>query len=437
MERLNFPLRALLWSRKAVFFGVLVTIVLLVNSFTMVQKASRGHSDIGVFYQSALRLNHGGGAEVYKIRTEDKGWFRCIPPAGLAFFQPLARFSPGISGFLWMLFNWVMLGAALVMLHRFLGRLDHQRRLYASLFPWMAILLVLMSVGSIQVGQFSLLFTTCWIAYLLAATRNRGFWMGLALSLPSAIKIYPALMLMVPLAVKGRRSWKEIGFFVLGLVIFCAIIPTLFNGTRVVELSRSFVREVVFNPAGRMSEDLQVGSVSNQGLESIFLRYLSYDPPFHSQFAHFPHGNWPKEQVLRLASGVRLAILGISFGVVWRWRRRSLHHPIYGTLCMVALASAVLYLTMPGPKARYAIYAFVAFLPLFGSVAAAARLNRRVSYRLRATLMVVCIAFILQFIPNVMRAYGCGFIGALFLWGTNLWLLIKQSKGSNEGCALG
>ncbi|WP_157947749.1 glycosyltransferase 87 family protein [Abditibacterium utsteinense] len=110
---------------------------------------------------------------------------------------------------------------------------------------------VLMSVDSIQVGQFPLLFTTFWIAYLLlSATRNRGLWMGLALALPGAIKIYPALMLMVPLSLKGRRGWREIGFFVLVLIFFCGIIPTLFNGPRVMELSRSFVREVVFNPAG-------------------------------------------------------------------------------------------------------------------------------------------------------------------------------------------
>lgn len=428
MKLLVVPSSRSRWSKRAIFFAALVMILWIGNSINMVKRASHSGSDVGVFYQTAVLLNQGGGAEVYGAKGLFHGWFRCIPPAGLAFFQPLAHFGPGVAGFLWMLLNWAMLAAAIVMLRRFLGRLDHQRRLYQSLFPYAAILLVLMSLGSIQVGQFSLLFTACWIGYLLANTRDRGFWMGLSLALPSAIKIYPVLLLMVPLSVRGRRGFREMGFFALGIVLLCGVVPTLFNGVRVVELTTSFLREVVFNPNGRMSENFRVGSVSNQGLESIFLRYLSYDPQFHAEYPRFPHLLWPHEQVLHLANWIRLVIFAISAGVAFRWRHRALLPPIYAALCMAALWTATLILIMPGPKARYGVYAYVAFLPLLGQIAAAARQPNRLAHRLLLGWTVVFVGLISQFIPDGMRACGFGFIGSLGLWGTNLWLLIRQAK---------
>jgi len=57
-----------------------------------------------------------------------------------------------------------------------------------------------LSAGSIQVGQFSVLFATCWILFVSAFAGGNYFSAGILLGLPTAIKLYPVMMLAVPIS---------------------------------------------------------------------------------------------------------------------------------------------------------------------------------------------------------------------------------------------
>jgi hypothetical protein len=65
--------------------------------------------------------------------------------------------------------------------------------------------LLVLAAGSIQVGQFSLLFLTCWILALDGLARRRDFVAGVAFAPPIAIKLYPALLLGTIGVLKFRR----------------------------------------------------------------------------------------------------------------------------------------------------------------------------------------------------------------------------------------
>ena len=414
------------WSKPALFLTALATLAVLAQSVSLVVRASDSDtaSDFGVFYQTATMLNNGAGGEIYDIGSQRSGWRRCIPPAGLVIFQPLARLSPTLAGVFWMLLNLGLLAAAVIVLHRFIGKLDRQRHVYQSAFPWMVGIFLLLSCGSIQVGQFSLLFVACWIFSLSAAASGRSFWAGMALAFPAAIKLYPALMLAVPLSTGKRR---EVLFFWVGLFIVGGIIPFLVYGPRTWDLTTSFLHNVILNPQGRIADAQKLAS-GNQGLDAVLLRYLSYNPKFHSRHPVLPHLSIAPEQVLLLANILRLAVLALSAAVIARWQRGVRDSPLYAALQMAAFWSATLYLLLPETKSRYAVYTFLAFVPLIGAAVEARMQGNHRRHAAFCALTAFCLVLTLLLIPGSLRAYGVGFIGSLALWIANLRNIALKSQ---------
>lgn len=417
------------WSKIARVVVALAILIVLSQAVSLVRRASRGESDFGVIYRTAILLNRGAGGELYDNRDHPSGWYRCIPPAGMVIFQPLALLKPRIAGIIWSLINLILLGGAIVALAKFFEKLDRQKRIYQSTFPWALVILLLFSTGSIQVGQFSILFVACWIFYLYATARGRSFWSGLSLAIPSAIKIYPGLMLAVPLTSGRRRGLLSISFFLVGIFIICAVIPVLVYGPRTWELTTSFFKNSVFGPEGKVSGffDFASSGVSDQGLDAVFLRYLSHNAEFHSRFPNMPHLRLERQQVLLLTNVVRFAVLLVSAVVAFRWRRRLKNSPIFAVMMMVALWSAALYVILPGAKSRYAVYAFVGFLPLLGAAAFARVRGDRLTYIALVALIVLCFVLILQLIPDSMRSYGLGLIGSIALWIENIRLMKRSA----------
>lgn len=410
------------WSNIARVFAVIAIITVLSQAVSLVGRARRGASDFSVVYRTATLLKRGSGGELYEAPDQTTGWPRCIPPAGLVIFQPLTLFSPTVAGIIWSLLNLSLLVGAIIVLHNFFGKLERHRNIYLSLFPWALIILLILSAGSIQVGQFSVLFVSCWIFYLLAASSGHRSLAGLSLAVPSAIKLYPVLMLAVPLVFNKRRALSGISFFLLGILVICAVIPAFVYGPRVWELTTSFLKNTIMSPEGRVLQfqHLTSSSVSDQGLDAVLLRYLSPSLAFHSRFPAIPHLRLERQQVLLLANVLRLVVLVVSAVVVFRWRRSVKNIPIYSTLMMVALWSATLYLILPGAKSRYAVYAFIGFLPLLEAVWYARMRSDRFSYIALCALIVFCLVLILQLIPDSLRVYGLGILGSLALWVGNI-----------------
>jgi glycosyl transferase family 87 len=413
-------------SRSARTILAIVLVAAAVEGASLVNRGTLGFTDFGVFYRTCLLLRGGAGAELYTRHDVVTDWPISLTPAGLALFQPLAWFRTRAASTGWAVVNFCLVGLSLAALRRVLdsacsGRSD-------VLFSWAAVLFVLLSAASIQVGQFSVLFATCWILFVSAFAGGSYFSAGILLALPTAIKLYPVMMLAVPLSLvsNAREGVRTLLGFLAGVVIFSAVIPSLMYGSRAWDLNASFWQNVILNPAGQVAY-MQTVRASNQSVDALLLRYLTFDKEFHPEEPAMPHLNLPKQEVLPFANLARFIILVITVAAVWRWRSR---HPAFrarDVLTMSALWSCTLYLMLPETKARYAVYTFIAFLPL---LEVAVNENEPAAARVRAFVEVaLCVILIGGLLPDPPKVYGIGLVGAVVLWLRNL-RLVRDAAGS-------
>ena len=410
------------WSNAARVFVALTALVVITQSVSLVLRASSGKSDVGVFYRSARLLSEGAGADFYTERDTATGWYRTIPPAGLVIFQPLARLNRTAAGCIWAVLNVAFLVTAVLALGAYITCIDYERQYYQDAFPWIVGVLALLASGSIQVGQFSLLFVACWIFSLAALARGRSSWAGLSLALPSVIKLYPALMLAVPLAGCRRRRASVIAFFFLGVLVFGAIVPFVALGPRAWEVTESFLLNAILGGEGGVARYtlLGAGSASNQGLDSVLLRYLTDSPAFHSRYRSVPHLALDRQVVLQLANWLRAAILITTIAAVVRSRWGLDRYPLNALMHFAALWSATLYVILPETKARYAVYTVLAFLPMCMLASRARAEGNRTAFVAWSGTIMLCLAMVLQAFPTWVHAFGIGYVGQLALWAFNL-----------------
>jgi Glycosyltransferase family 87 len=407
-------------SRSIRVILAMALVVAAVEGVSLVRRGSRGETDVGVFYRTCVLLKGGIGGALYTRHDVVTDWPISLSPAGLALFQPLASFGPLGASIGWALINLALLGVSIVALRRFLTSVGSSR--VDVLFPWAAIVFVVLAAASIQVGQFSLLFVACWIQFLVAFVAGSYFAAGVFLAIPTAIKLYPVMMLAVPISLMrtAKMGLRTLAGFVLGLVIFSWVIPSVVYGSRARDLNVSFWENVILNPTGQVAY-MQTVRATNQSLDALLLRYLTFDVEFHPEEPAMPHLELPKQQVVRYANLVRLIIFAITVGIVSRWRSRHATFRGHDLLMTFALWSCTLYLMLPETKARYAVYAIVGFLPLL-EIAVDDR--ERSNVRLRAGAeIVLCMLLIGGLVPEPVKVYGMGFIGALVLWLRNLKLI--------------
>jgi len=404
-------------SRSARVTLAIVLVAAAAEGVSLVSRGTLGFSDFGVFYRTCALLRDGAGAELYTRHDVVTDWPISLTPAGLALLQPLALFGTRGASIGWAIINLSLVGLSMIGLRRVLNSACGPRS--DALFSWAAVLFVLLSAGSIQVGQFSVLFATCWILFVSAFAGGSYFSAGLLLAVPTAIKLYPGMMLAVPVSL--ARSAKDVARtligFITGIVIFSALVPAAMYGSRAWDLNASFWQNVILNPAGQVAY-MQTVRASNQSVDALLLRYLTFDKEFHPEEPAMPHLELPKRQVLRYADLARLLVLGVTVAAVWRWRGRHPTLQAHDVLTMPALWSATMYLMLPETKARYAVYTFVAFLPLLET---AVDRNGPANVRLRSLAEIVfCVILIGGLMPDPPKVYGAGFFGALLLWLENL-----------------
>lgn len=407
----------------------LLAILILFNiaqCFVLVKKASKG-TDFTVFYNTGKLLDNGAGAELYRGKDETTEWLRTIPPFGQMIIAPFGQGSIKAAAVGWGLFNLALLAATSGALLEFARRLDGKSRVFGAVWTWNVLLLLVMAPASIQVGQFSVLFTACWVFSLaLLATRFQSL-AGAPLAIPIAIKIYPALLLAVPLLARRPK------FFISSLIfvaLFCAA-PFLIYGARTPELSASFWHNAIASSGGRVAEAQNANSPANQGLDVVALRYLTSGQPIHARFPHLPHADLPTALVMNGVNFVRVLVVLISLVVGWRFWRRGKISPLWGQAMLMALMCAALYVILPGAKTRYAIYEFPAFWPLFCCTFAAQRINKTRAFCALCGFAFVCLTFV-AFTPSPLRVYGFGLLAACALWMFNCLTLWRWSARRNS-----
>ena len=377
-----------------------------------------------MFYNTGVLLREGADPDIYAGKDQSTEWLRTIPPFGQWLLHPLTALSVRGAVTAWAALNLAMLGLGIVWLSQAFERLDAKRRLMSRGMPAICLVMLALAPGSIQVGQYSVLFVVCWILYLRLRCSRYSKFAEAALAIPAAVKLYPVLMLVPTIL---RRKWLRCACFI-GCIVIAAALPALTYGERTLELTQSFWNNAIFSSSGRIAESQQAQSVNDQGIDSIALRYLTDRQPIQRQFPMLPHAALQTDTVLILVNFTRLAILLISVvvGMYYLYRRRRLR-PLWDTVVLMALFSAALYLVLPGAKSRYAIYELFAFIPLFCRAFACRRLGKNTQEKLWITTAIVLLLLVVTFLPATLRAFGLGFIGIVGLWTINIALVYQWS----------
>ena len=400
------------WNPVTFTLLAILVVFNVAQCLVLVKKASNG-TDFTVFYNTGRLLDAGAGAELYRGKDETTRWLRTIPPFGQMVIAPFGQSSIRAAAIGWGIFNLALLAATATALRAFMRRLDGKSRVFGAVWTWSVLFLLAMAPASIQVGQFSVLFTACWVFSLaLAATKFRDL-AGAPLAIPICIKIYPAVLLAVPLLARRPRWLAGTLVFV---ALFCAA-PFLIYGARTPALSASFWHNAIASSDGRLAEARNANSPANQGLDVVALRYGT-NQEIQKRFPNFPHLSLPVESVMSAVSGVRAFIILVSLVVGWRFWRRGKIAPLWGQAMLMALMCAALYAILPGAKTRYAIYEFPAFWPVLVCAFAARRLNQRRALWAWSVFGFLCLMFI-AFTPSPLRVYGVGWFAAVALWLVN------------------
>ncbi len=392
-----------------------------IQAVSLLHRADRGETDFSVFYRAGRLLNRGAGAELYAARDAATGWHRSIPPFGMIAFRGLALLEPGPASVVWAGVNLALLAGGVACLFGIARRLDARREELHRALPWAAALLVILSCGSIQTGQWSVLFVVCWLAYLRADAAGRPLLAGAALAVPISIKFYPVLMAAVPAL---RRKWTQLALAFAACAIFTVIVVLAVYGARGWDLSASYVGHMFFAEHNLVDFRFREQTLPNQSLDVAMLRYLTDAPRFHRGSPGVPHLSLPRSDVLAAAHAIRALIVLVAGVAAWRWLRRG-PPPRFAAFMMTALWAATLYLILPETKGRYAVYTLPAFLPLLIAAGEAEIARRRARHVGLILLIVFCLVCVIG-LPLLLERYTVGLLGPVVLWAVTMGSLLAR-----------
>ena len=399
------------------------------QAYSLVKRGEAGLSDIGVYYRTNKLLAGGVGADVYLRADSLTGWPLGMPPLGFAVFQPFALQTPHMASIGWAVFNLCLLAVicGAVWNVALSGASD-----LARAFPWIVVVLLLLSLGSLQVGQFSILFVACWAVALQSAAAARPAISAAWLALPAAIKLYPALLVAAPLSTTRacREAVKALAIFGLMLLLLSFAVPMAAYGMDAPAINVSWLQNIILNSA-HLDYQRSLRAVSNQSLDTLLLRYLTYDPSFHDIHA-LPHLEISRTAALSLAHALRAFVLATTFWFVWRWHQATAKAGLPSAECIIVVFASwisAMYLAMPETKSRYAVYTFIAFLPWLADAARAPTDKARWRH---AAGIAATIALVTGALPHSAKVWGIGFLGALALWLRSLMSIRRLSFQAAE-----
>ncbi|MDQ6939183.1 MAG: DUF2029 domain-containing protein, partial [Verrucomicrobiota bacterium] len=187
-------------------------------------------------------------------------------------------------------------------------------------------------------GQVDVVMLAALSLAIYLAVHRREVSAGIFLSVPAAIKLFPALLLLFPV---WRARWRMVAGAVLGLFLTFVLLPVVtFGPGRTVELYQTW-RHVLIEPAfgqgtdsSRALELTQMSLRDNQSLLS-FIHNLRYH---HLSRDHRPPG---APLAWRMAVGFLGAVILLGIGVVSGLRRRD-SPPQILILCGLLIGLAML-----------------------------------------------------------------------------------------------
>jgi len=398
---------------------------LVIQSVSLTRFAAKGKSDWSVMYRAAVDLDAGAGPTLYSEIDTASGWPRSLPPFGMLLLWPEAWLAPLPAAMAWLAVNYALLATGGLCLVLVLRHLDFGRDRFAGTTPWAVGLLVLLSIGCVQVGQLSILLATCWLVYLLLAGGRLRWLAAAALAVPAAIKFYPGLLLAVPIAL---RRWGQVAAFAVALVALSVLLPWAVHGAEFGPIAESYMQHNFLAARDLVTFRVQPDALRNQAVDVALLRYLTADAKFNALAPRVPHLDLTRTQAIRIAHVFRALIVLISAVVSWRWMRRARQTPRYAALMMMALWTAALYLCVPETKDRYAVYTLPAFLPLLAATAEAWRARQTRRCIALGAMGGLCAIFVMGGLPQALLAISLGLLGPAALWAAVLACLRAGPK---------
>jgi len=307
-----------------------------------------------IFLRAAWAVRTGG--DPYQL-TDHNGWHYNYPPIFAISLTPLADPPPGISraGYLpialsislFYKINLLVLGLTIHALCRSLENLRpdlypqwSRAWWYLRIFPFLCCIV---TIGHTLMRAQSNLIVLMWLSfYLCGILNNRNFWGGFSLSAAVCIKIFPALVIIQPLA---RLQWRTIIGGTIGLILFLIMIPVLVMGPQPTLRSYQSLGQAVLGPAlglaqdeSRATELIQITATDNQSLQAVIhnLRhpYLETKP------------NQIDGLTRLLSMGIGVFLLGILVVLILRkgegdWERVRQVLLGQGLICLMLLMSPV------------------------------------------------------------------------------------------------
>jgi hypothetical protein len=312
-------------------------------------------TDLGVFACAAGAVR--SGENLYTV-TDWHGWHYQYPPAFAILFTPLALpvppgppiLAPGVARtesntpwgydipkhghfygwhadngrFVLIVAVWYVFSVALIFVstHLLACALEHhsfkdpppveprERRRWW----WLRTLPLLVCAGSLGTdlsrGQVDVVMLAAMAFGIYLAAAGREFKAGFWLSLPAALKLFPALLIIYPI---WRRRGRMIAGVVFGLFLALAVLPAVaFGPSRTVELYRVWI-QVLAKPAlgkgtdtTRLNELTGMAGTDNQSLLAFIHNWRYHDLPRQ----HRPPQASPSERYAAYAVGA-VILLGV------------------------------------------------------------------------------------------------------------------------------
>lgn len=375
--------------------------------------------------RASQSLKEGAGAEIYKNKDDETGWYNCIPPVGMVVFVALSTFGPPAAAVAWGAINVGLLVACVGVLRRIYAKLTVERIHYEATFPILVALLLVFGSASIRTGQTSLLFAACWLGYVLTTSERRQMLAGFLLAVPASLKLYPILFGFVPLL---RRKWGEVAWAPFWLAFLTVAVPALLFREQIGEMLAAFWQYQILDPGGRVGAAFEPRVIGNQDFGAVLLRYFTYSPEFHSAAPWFPHANLDAEQVIQFSNVLRLIVVVATVIASGRWLRTATDEP---PLVLVALWTAALYFVLPGMKARYAVYLVPAFTVLIAQAHLRLSENRAAGIRY-SVVVAACVVLVMQTVPSVLMRIGIGFFGPALIWILLMQIALSRRAGQDD-----
>ena len=425
------------WERLGIvlFFATLVAFGGWVEMRTTF--LSRRMGDLNCFLRPAWAVRT--GHDIYQI-LDDCGWHYNYPPFLAIVLTPLADAPAGedraamlpypVSVAIWYLINVTCLALGLHLLAKALeersglGVVPPGCRRWWALRLW-PLLACLAPVGqSLMRGQVNLIVLMCFCVGLAAMLRKQSGGAGWWLSWPICIKVFPAFLLLYPMA---RRDMRCLVGCAVGLLIGLVLVPMAAFGPRgTIDYYQEFY-EVTLAPG------LGIGSDTSRSTELT----MTTSTDSQSFVATLHNAMYPDrtKRPLDASPAVRRCsyIIGgfmtlATFLVGWR---RKLAGP--DIVLQFGALMIVMILLCPVCHLHYFSFAvplIMGFLAAAWQDNAAPRLGIGLGLLLGANM-------ILNFLPHIpgleiVRDLGLAMYCAVILWGTALVVIWLRTRISTE-----